>query len=45
MLGIELVIDKVSKLLNRGNEEDLWPRDCINNNQIRKNLSFSKLEN
>lgn len=44
MLGIETVIEKVTKLLKQG-EEDLWPSDCIKNNQIRKNLSFSKLEN
>ena len=43
MLGIEMIIDKVSKLLNK--EEDLWPLDCIKNNEIRRNLSFSKLEN
>lgn len=45
MLGIEMVIDKVSKLLNQENDEDLWPTDCIRNNKIRKNLSFTKLEN
>ena len=37
--------NKVSKLLNQENDEDLWPTDCIRNNKIRKNLSFTKLEN
>jgi hypothetical protein len=32
MLGIEMVIDKLSKLLNEGKDEGLWPLDCIHNN-------------
>jgi len=40
-----MVIEKVAKLLNKDESSNDWPADCKLNDNVRKRLSFSKLEN
>ena len=40
-----MVIEKVTQLLNKDDGSNDWPADSKLNDNVRRRLSFSKLEN